>query len=205
MKIGPKYKICKRLGSEVFSQCQTQKFQIAKSKKQGAKKISRKPRTEYGTQLIEKQKVRYSYYISEKQLSNYVKKARVQKGTVPTQALFSSLESRLDNVVYRAGFASTRGFARQIVSHGHIFVNGKRTTVPSYQLKAGDVVSIRPESKKNHIFTGLKENIKNNIYPSWFSYDEKNEEVTIKEVPALSSAQDGGLDLATVVEFYSRV
>lgn len=206
MKIGPKYKICRRLGSDVFDQCQTQKFQIAKSKKQGAKKtFSRRSRTEFGAQLLEKQKVRFSYYINEKQLSNYVKKARTQKATAPVNALFASLESRLDNVVYRVGFAKTRAFARQVVSHGHIMVNGRKVTVPSYQLKPGDVVSIRPQSKENHIFASLKENTKEITTPSWFSYDPKKAEITIKNTPAVEGAQDQMLDLATVIEFYSRV
>lgn len=205
MKVGPKYKICRRLGSDVFGQCQTQKFQLAKSKKQGPQRTFRKSRTEYGIQLLEKQKVRYSYYINEKQLSNYVKKARNQKETTPTQSLFASLESRLDNVVFRSGFANTRAFARQIVSHGHIHVNGRKVTVPSYKLKVGDVVSIRPESKENHIFAGLGEKTKDVATPTWFSYDKKKGEVAIKGTPAQEGAQDETLDLATVIEFYSRV
>jgi small subunit ribosomal protein S4 len=205
MKVGPKYKICRRLGDNVFAQCQTQKFRIARSKKQGTKKFSRKPRTEYGTQLLEKQKVRYSYYINEKQLSNYVKKARGTKKTPPTDTLYELLESRLDNIVYRAGFIPTRSFARQIVSHGHVLVNGKRVTIPSYHVKSGDVVSIRPESRGNHIFSTLNEKLKDVIIPNWFILDKKKGEVTIKAKPSKEGVGNESLDFSSVMEFYSRV
>ena len=132
MIIGPKYKICRRLGSGVFDQCQSQKFMLSEAKKtKVAKKGPRKQVSEYGQQLNEKQKIRFSYGISEKQLGNYVEEATSSKGSVASEKLFELLETRLDNTIYRLGLASTRRLARQMASHGHFLVNGTKTNVPS--------------------------------------------------------------------------
>lgn len=205
MKVGPKYKICRRLGDDVFAQCQTQKFQIAKGKKQAGKKFTRGPRTEYGKQLLEKQKVRYSYYINEKQLSNYVKAAREKKGADAIKILFESLESRLDTVIFRARLVGTRAFARQIASHGHMCVNGRRVNVPSYALKKGDVISVREGSAKNKIFEDLEKSIKDAKLPDHLTYDPKKKEIKITGTPNYETRQDVTLDFGTVIEFYSRV
>jgi small subunit ribosomal protein S4 len=120
MIIGPKYKICRRLGSGVFDQCQSPKFMLSEAKKtKVAKKGPRKQVSEYGQQLGEKQKIRFSYGISEKQLGNYVEEATSSKGSVASEKLFELLETRLDNTIYRLGLASTRRLARQMASHGH--------------------------------------------------------------------------------------
>ena len=143
MKIGPKYKICRRLGAQVFEKCQTPKFVAAESNKKGGKGKRGKAATNFAIQLLEKQKVRFSYGVSEKQFYNYVKKALVVKKGAPTEKLSESLERRLDNVVYRLGLANSRALARQMVAHGHFVVKGKRVTVPSYNTSVGDVISIR--------------------------------------------------------------
>ena len=130
MKIGPKFKIAKRLGAPIFEKTQTQKFALSESR--GGRQNKRRPgqMSDYKRQLIEKQKMRFTYGISEKQFRRYVDDA-VEKSNQPVALLMERLESRLDNVIYRMGLAKTRRLARQITSHGHICVNGKKMTIPS--------------------------------------------------------------------------
>src|SRR6185312_9992594 len=123
MKIGPKYKIAKRLGASVFEKTQGQKFAIAQERTARNKPRGRGA-TEYGKQLLEKQKVRITYGISERQFGNYVAEAMATHGANPAELLHRLLELRLDNVIYRLGLAPTRRAARQMVSHGHITVDG---------------------------------------------------------------------------------
>src|SRR5271156_1843234 len=123
MQVGPKYKICKRLGASVFEKCQTQKFQLAEAR--APRRTSRPKRgggSDFGAQLLEKQKARFTYGLTESQFSRYVHEAMEKKGSESTTGLMVRLESRLDNVVFRAGFVKTRRAARQLVSHGHIMV-----------------------------------------------------------------------------------
>jgi len=151
--------------------------------------------------MIEKQKVRHSYGISEKQFSNYVKKIRDKKGSNPAGELYELLERRLDNVVYRLGLAPSRAFARQLVSHGHITVNGTKVTVPSYSARVGDVVAVREGSKKIGPFKELAERLEAHPTPSWLAVEPKKGRASIKGKP------EGGemtLSLNSVLEFYSR-
>jgi small subunit ribosomal protein S4 len=183
MIIGPKFKICRRLGSGVFDKCQSQKFMVSEARhSKGGRRGRRKQPSEYGLQLIEKQKIRFTYGLSEKQLSNYVKKAVVAKGIPASDKLFELLETRLDNVVYRTGLAHTRPLARQMVSHGHFLVNGKRTTVPS-------------------LFTNAAAKLEKFKSPVWLSFDVKKMEAKITGRP---KNEDTFLDFNTVLEFYSR-
>src|SRR3989344_4484162 len=149
MRIGAKYKIARKVGAPVFEKTQSQKFILSKNRKEAAKtrqaKHSRQ-KTDYGLQMLEKQKARYTYIINERQFANYVKAAIAKKGVNNAEALFQSLESRLDNVVYRLGFANTRLFSRQMVGHGHIIVNGRRVSMPSFRVKIGDKIRIRDGS-----------------------------------------------------------
>ncbi|MCW9054748.1 MAG: 30S ribosomal protein S4 [Candidatus Pacebacteria bacterium] len=202
MKIGPKYKIAKRLGASVFEKCQTQKFALSESRR--AKRRGKRPKqiSDYGKQLLEKQKVRFTYGVTEKQLSRYVKTG-TQGAHEPANKIYQALESRLDNVVYRLGLVPTRRFARQIVSHGHITVNGKRMTVPSYTVSVGDVVTVRVNSKEKGLFTDLEERLKNYTAPKWLSFDEKKLEGTVVALPEFSGA-DASIDMGLVLEFYSR-
>lgn len=203
MKIGPRYKIGKRLGASVFEKCQTQKFMLseARSKK---RRTSRRPRqlSDFGKQLLEKQKVRYTYGITEKQLSKYVKEA-TQSPAESKNMIFQGLETRLDNVVYRLGIVPTRRFARQVVSHGHIMVQGQRVTIPSYKVGVKDVISVRPNSKDKGLFIGLEERLKDHSAPKWLVFDIKKLEGNILSLPELS-VSDASLDLDLVLEFYSR-
>lgn len=204
MQIGPKYKICKRLGSEVFDKCQTQKFALVKEKlknKSGSKRPSQM--SEYGKQLIEKQKMRYTYGIAEKQLVKYVKEAIAKKDTKPAVQLIENLESRLDNVVYRLGLAKSRQMARQMVSHGHITVNGRKVTIPSYKVSKGMKIAVRTGSRESGLFLNKKDELRDRKNPSWISFNEKSLEGEIKEKPSVDTTELL-FDISSVLEFYSR-
>src|SRR3989344_903862 len=179
----PKFKICRRLGPGVYDKCQTSKFSATTGKVGLAGARRPKAPTEYGAQLIEKQKIRFSYGISERQLSNYVQKASHIKGAGTTEKLYEELESRLDNVVYRMGLASTRRAARQMVSHGHFIVNDKKVTIPSYEVRSGDVIKIREGSKGKKIFANLIEKIKDYKSPAWLTWDANTTEGKILDKP----------------------
>jgi small subunit ribosomal protein S4 len=197
MKIGPKYKICKRLGGGIFEKCQTQKFQLTEARaKQGGSR--RRNMSDYGKQLIEKQKVRFSYGITEKQLRKYVDIATAHADTVST--MNASLEMRVDNAIYRAGFAPTRRMARQLVSHGHITVNGRKLKVPSYTVKIGDEVAVREGSKTKPVFVNM---VKEAKAPNWLTVDLKKMVATVKSVPEYESGATL-FDYQSVFEFYSR-
>ncbi len=196
-----KFKICRRLGPGVYDKCQTSKFSTSTGPTgvMGGKRP--KALSEYGTQLVEKQKVRFSYGITERQLSNYVKKATHIKGAGTADKFFEQLESRLDNAVYRMGLAPSRRGARQMVSHGHFMVNGHRVTIPSYELKPGDIVAIREGSKIKKVFDNLADRLKDYNAPAWLKFDLSKQEGTILEKPKNTETF---LDLNAVLEFYSR-
>jgi len=193
-----KYKIAKRLGAAVFDKTQTQKFALseARSQKKRGRGLS-----DYGKQLLEKQRVRYTYGITEKQLYNYAKKAFEEKN--PSASLHQLLESRVDSVIYRGGLASTRRAARQIVSHGHIMINGRRTTMPSHQLVKGDKITVREGSRKSALFASLAEKGDNRAAPQWLSVDMNLLQLEMTGTPAYTPVESG-LDYPTVFEFYSR-
>jgi len=196
----PKYKICKRLGNGVYEKCQTEKFALSEARSKKTYKRRRNV-SDYGRQLLEKQKVRFAYGISEKQLRNYVLNANNAKE--PTTELFQELETRLDNVVYRLGFASTRRAARQMVNHGHIVVNDKKMTIPSYTTKKGDAVKVREGSKDKPLFIIRKESIAGHSAPKWLTIDVKKLSASIKAPPEFTTS-DVVFDFPSVFEFYSR-
>ena len=197
----PKYKICRRLGPGVYEKCQTQKFVISEGKRAPVKR-GRGPKggSEYSQQLLEKQKIRFTYGLTEKQFRNYVDKA-VETKAGATDRLFELLESRLDNVVYRLGLAHTRRLARQMTSHGHFTVNGKKSTIPSQQIKVGDKVAIREGSKKSKLFENLEARLKDYTAPNWVAYNSERGEGTVQGKP---KNLDTYLDFNAVLEFYSR-
>ena len=157
--------------------------------------------TEYGAQLIEKQKIRFSYGITERQLSNYVKKASQIKGSHTAEKFYEELESRLDNAVYRMGLASSRRAARQMVSHAHFVVNSNKVTIPSYEVKPGDIIKIREGSKAKKIFADLAERLKDYNPPAWITFDIAKMEGHVLAKPKNAETF---LDLNAVLEFYSR-
>lgn len=198
LKIKSKYKIGKRLGASVFEQCQTQKFALSDAR---AKKASKRRGTlsDYGKQFLEKQKVRIMYGLSEQQFGRYVFLA--MEDAQPTLALYRLLEQRLDNVIYRLGFAGTRRAARQMASHGHFTVNGKRMNVPSHQLRQKDTIAVREGSKSSSLFASFSEK-EHQATPAWLSLDAAALTGVVTGVPAYTGGET--LDLASVLEFYSR-
>ena len=203
MHIGPRYKKARYLGAPVFRKTQTQKFAMrseSKAKKGG--RGSRGGKSEYGRQLLEKQKARFSYGIGGRQFTNYVKSALQTPGD-NAKNLLSLLESRLDNVVLRAGFALSRSAARQMVSHGHIVVNGKATRVPSYAVSVGDTISIREGSKNKGIFATFDEDQKTVKAPAWLKVDPGKREIKVEGEPGTESSEVL-FDIRSVLEFYTR-
>ena len=202
MILGPRYKIYKRLGYSIFEKCQTQSFALSKQRSDANKKKGRRNVSDYNRQLIEKQKLRLLYGLTEKQFSTYVEKALESKAN-PQATLFGFLESRLDSVAYRMGLASTHRMARQMVSHGHLVVNGKRVTVPSYRVSPGDSITIRVGSKDSGLFQTLGEKLKEARTPSWISFDPSVMEGKLKTAPVFSD-QDTAADIGAVFEYYTR-
>ena len=196
---GPNNKQARRVG---FSILETGK-DIAKrpyGPGQHGQAKKKKP-SNYSVQLTEKQKVRFMYGINEKQFAKLVKESGKMKG-VHGENLFILLESRLDNLVYRAGFATTRRGSRQLVNHGHITVNGKKVDIPSYRVKVGDVISLK-EKSLNHpaVEASLKEI---NKRVDFIKYDEKKKEATYLRFPERSEL-NAEINESLIVEFYSRV
>ena len=202
MKIGPKYKIARRLGTPVFEKTQTQKYAL-RAERKGKTRGFVKPKSEYAIQQNEKQKARFVYGISERQFSNYVKEAIANKAVNKSQTIFEFLELRLDNVVCRAGLANTHLGGRQMVSHGHILVNGKRVTIPSIRLRVGDKITVREGSKDKPLFTRNEDRMKAVTVPSWIKFDSAKKTGEIVAVPQYVQT-DNMFDLNAVIEFYSR-
>ncbi|MDR3546958.1 MAG: 30S ribosomal protein S4 [Candidatus Pacebacteria bacterium] len=202
MKIGPKYKIAKRLGASVFEKTQTQKFALAQERAARSKGRSRGA-TEYGKQLLEKQKVRLTYGLSERQFGNYVAEAMATHGQAPADVLHRLLELRLDNVVYRLGLAPTRRAARQMVSHGHVTVDGVKSTIPSRRVYIGDRIAVRDGSKNRILFENFGERFGEHKLASWLTFDPKSMSGTVEAMPTAESADPAG-DLVSVISFYSR-
>ena len=205
MIIGPKYKICKRLGASVFEKCQTQKFQLAEAR--SPRRRSRGNRGgggDFGLQLLEKQKARLTYGLTESQFSRYAHEA-MERASNAAEGLLSRLESRLDNVVYRAGFAPTRRAARQLVSHGHIVVGQagavRRMTVPSYRVSTGELVAIRQESRVSPYFASRTEQSAETKTPDWLELGDGGFAANIKASPHSTEA---AFDTSVIIQFYSR-
>lgn len=202
MKIGPKFKIAKRLGAPIFEKTQTQKFALSEAR-QGRQR-GRRPgaMSDYKRQLIEKQKMRFSYGLSEKQLRRYVNEA-IEYADEPTKALYERLERRLDNVVYRLGLARTRQMARQMVSHGHICVNGRRFTTPSHKVRTGDTITIREGSRQSGLFAVLDDQHEAASVPNWLRFDVKKRTGEVTGTP-IFEAVEAQFDPEQVLEYYSR-
>lgn len=203
MKIGPKFKIAKRLGASIFEKTQTAKFELSVARSANQRR-GRRPgqMSDYKRQLLEKQKMRFTYGISEKQLRRYVDEA-VEKSHQPVAIIMDRLESRLDNVIYRMGLAKTRRLARQIASHGHVCVNGKKMTIPSHRVKVGDVLSIREGSRQTGLFVDLSEKHEPAGVPAWVTFDVKKMEGVMKAAPVYDPITSL-FDPEQVMEYYSR-
>ena len=165
-------------------------------------KRANKKMSEYGLQLREKQKAKFIYGVLEKPFRNYYKKADRMKGQTGTN-LMVILESRLDNVVFRSGFARTRREARQIVDHKHVLVNGKQVNIPSYLVKAGDVVEIKEKCKGMQRYKDILEVTGGRLIPEWLDVNQEGLQATVKELPS-RAAIDVPVDEMLIVELYSK-
>lgn len=200
-------KKCRRAGQKLFlkgERCFGQKCaMIRKPYIPGVHgKSYRRRISEYGQQLAEKQKVRHTYGISEQQFKRYFKEIVKQKGN-KEELLARKLENRLDNVVFRLGWARSRRLARQIVNHGHILVNGRKVDIPSYQVKKGAVIKLKERSKKLTLFKDLKAFLKKQEIPQWLSLDREKLEGKIKTQPKVEDMGKVG-ELNMIIEYYSR-
>jgi small subunit ribosomal protein S4 len=200
MKTGPKYKIARRLGAPIFEKTQSPKYALSLARKEKSRG-RQKPKSEYGLQLLEKQKARFSYGLTEKQFRNYVDKSL--RSDSPVQKLFTLLETRLDNVLYRAGFLKTRAQARQAASHGHVLLNGRRVTIPSIQLKNGDTVAIRESSASSPLYAEVTERMATVQMPAWLKADQEKKTATVVGEPVYVPGEQV-FDLGVVIEFYNR-
>lgn len=176
----------------------------------GKKKKRRTAMSEYNRELREKQKLRNWYNLKETQFKNYVKdvlkkraRSGAKKGQDAPTLLIQKLEMRFDNIVFRMGFAVSRPQARQLISHGHFLINGKKVNIPSYQLKKGEKVSIAESSRKKKIFKDLPSLLKKKNIPSWLSVDPQKLEGTVKSLPTLEEVAPP-VEISMVFEFYSR-
>lgn len=208
-KLEPSCKQCRREGVKLFlkgEKCLGPKCAMIKRNyvpgQHGLSRRRGKP-SDYSLQLREKQKVKRIYGVLEAQFSNYFKKADRKEG-VTGETLLQLLEMRLDNIVYRLGFAPSRKMSRQLVKHDHFFVNGKKVNIPSYSLKPKDIITVREESKKNNYFTEkAKEYLIKNQTPSWLRLDEKKQIGEVLAIP-LREELDPDINEQFIVELYSK-
>ena len=192
----PELKRCRSLGLEpgVIGLGKTSKREPRRTRS----KVS-----EYGSQLKEKQKAKFIYGVLEKQFRSYYNKAKKMQG-VTGENLLNLLETRLDNVVFRLGLASTRRQARQVVRHGHITVNGKRLDIPSAIVSVGDIVAVSEKAKSNAFFKGLSESGTTLTAPAWIEADAANLSGKIVRLPEAVDLVDIPVDSQAIVELYSR-
>ena len=191
----PVLKRCRSLGLDPIY------LGIDKKSKRESKRANKKM-SEYGLQLREKQKAKFIYGVLEKPFKNYYAKAKKMNGMTGPN-LMIILEWRLDNVLFRLGFARTRKEARQIVDHKHILVNGKQVNIPSYLVKAGDVIEVKEKNKGSQRYKDILEVTGGRLVPEWLEADAENLKGTVKETPA-RSAIDVPVDEMLIVELYSK-
>ncbi|WP_251389314.1 30S ribosomal protein S4 [Mediterraneibacter agrestimuris] len=191
----PVLKRCRSLGMDPIY------LGINKKSNRQLKRANRKM-SEYGLQLREKQKAKFIYGVLEKPFRNYYAKAKQMEG-MTGENLMILLESRLDNVMFRMGFARTRKEARQIVDHKHVLVNGKQVNIPSYLVKAGDVIEIKEKHKGSQRYKEILEVTGGNMIPDWLEVDAENLKGEVKELPK-REAIDVPVDEMLIVELYSK-
>ena len=192
----PVLKRCRSLGIDPIVMGYT------KESKRNPQKRRRRQDSEYGIQLREKQKAKFIYGVLEKQFHMYYEKARRMNGVTGSN-LMSLLESRLDNVVFRLGFARTRKEARQTVSHSHIFVNGRRVDIASYRVRPGDVVAVAPKAKDMLVIKSALVSAENRQVPSWLELDIEKLQGTVLNIPSRDQI-DMDIQEQLIVELYSK-
>lgn len=207
---GPVCRLCRREGEKLFlkgERCMSPKCSFERRPyppgQHGKERQFRRGRaSDYLLQLREKQKARRIYGVMERQFRTYFQRAEQQSGLTGAN-LLSQLERRLDNVLYRLGVASSRAQARQLVQHGHVMLNGRKTNIPSALVSSGDTVSIRPESSRKSYFRMLRQEIDDRRVPRWLSLDTQNLSANILSLPAREDI-DTTVNEQLIVEYYSR-
>lgn len=205
----PKCRQCRREGEKLYlkgERCYSSKCAIVKRNyAPGIHGVKGKARlTEFGTQLREKQKAKRTYRLLETQFHNYYETAINKTGNTG-ELMLQMIESRLDNVVFRSGLASSRDLARQLVNHGHFTVNNTRVDIASFQVKAGDVVEVKENKKKDPYWENVNKitDQQRGIIPAWLSVDRKNLKLTVSTLPTAEMIQSA-INMTLIVEFYSR-
>jgi small subunit ribosomal protein S4 len=205
--IGPVCKLCRREGMKLFlkgERCYTDKCSVTRRPyPPGQHGQGRVKLTEFAVRLREKQKVRRIYGVLERQFRAYYTDAARRKGRTGEQML-GLIESRLDNVVHRLGFASSRNEARQLVKHAHILVNGKRVDIPSYCLKKGDKIEVHPKSREIKFITAALAQVERRPQLSWLELDKANFAGTFKGMPVREELNEPPIREQYIVEYYSR-
>jgi len=208
LTINTQCKRCRRAGEKLFlkgEKCQGGKCILVKRNfPPGAHGANKKPQrlTNYGKQLLEKQKAKRIYGLRERQFKNYFERALKKSGNT-SDSLFKFLESRLDNTVYRLGFAPSRRQARQLVSHGHFTINGKKVDIPSYQIKAGELIALKPRSQKLPAFSELAAKLEKITPPPWLSLNPQELSAKVIGQPKVGDVAVN-VDWRVIVEFYSK-
>lgn len=205
--LGPKEKPSRRIGQNLFLKGErslSQKHAMIRNPFPPGMhgRSRRRGLSDFGAHLKEKQKIKYTYGVAERQLRRYFEEARKKVGNT-AEVLFQKLELRLDNVVYRSGFTISRSIGRHLVSHGHFCVNSKRVNLPSYELRKGDVVSITPQSASLVHFKDLAASFKKYTPPFWISVDGTKYSAKINSMPQLDEAEVE-YSLQMIIESYSR-
>lgn len=206
-----KCRICRRLGVKLFlkgEKCLSPKCPMVRRSYPPGQKRKRRFRgslSEYGKQLREKQKLKRWYNLRERQFKNYVKEVLESRGRVEdaTSLLVKKLEKRLDNVIFRLGLAVSRAQARQLVSHGHFLINGKPVNIPSFEVRKGDEIGLKPGRERKGIFQNLQDKLKKYQPPTWLSFDLKTKTAKVVGEPTVEEAAPPA-DISTIFEFYSR-
>lgn len=203
---GPVCRLCRRAGEKLFlkgEKCTTPKCPVERRNyPPGQRQTRRRKLSDRGVQLREKQKAKAIYGVLERQFWKHFEEAERRPG-VTGHNLLQILERRLDNVVYRMGFADSRNQARQIVRHGHIIVNARRTNIPSFMVKPGDVITWREVATKGVTYQDMAEKIKNRLIPLWLNVDMANMSGNILHAPVREEI-DANINEQTIVEYYSR-
>jgi small subunit ribosomal protein S4 len=206
----PKGKIERRLGENLFlkgHRCLGPKCPHARRPNppgaHGGKRM-RRSSSEFGAQLSEKQKMKWRYGLSEKEMSRYIGDAEEKSGKTTAEHFMDRVGRRLDNVVCMSGFAVSRSIARNLVVYGHIFVNGKRVKKPSYAVRKGDSIAIRPASVKSKMFEELDAYLKKYEPPSWLALDKEKKCATAQDEPGGARDPRELANIRPVIEFYSR-
>lgn len=204
---GPKERKSRALGENLFLKAERSSSQKSGMTRRpyppGMHGKRRRNLSEYGVQLKEKQKLRLFFGLQEKQMKRYAQTAKNSKKTSAPEALFRLLESRIDSAIFQSGFALSRSVARQMTTHGHLGLNGRRVNVPSIALKIGDEVSVVESSKSKKIFENIQDRLKKIDPPTWLEVDKDKLSFRFKAFPSLEEAKLN-FNIPLVVEYYSR-